>query len=137
MKTINYLWIVALLGINTAVYAASSEDRSTPLDDNPSCMDRNGPPCVVKDNNTSTRRAFPGQPTQPYRILPNASASSTPTSGSYTAPNAPPADQTGDFSRLKNANGQSADGSNVSRRANSGQGKMRSGAAAGSGSSAR
>ena len=46
------LVVVAILVNSSIAIAADSIERSSPLDDNPQCMDRKNKDCVVKDDGT-------------------------------------------------------------------------------------
>ena len=49
MKPLDSLMFAALIAMSPAIAADPSSERDTPLDDNPACMDPNGPNCVIQD----------------------------------------------------------------------------------------
>jgi len=108
-----YLAVVALGSVCAAgalgAQSPSGEatERLSPLDSNPDCMERNGPACVTFEAPVRRNAVAPATPpatvieTPAPTRLPSGVVVLPPATGSATAPNLPPADQTGDFSAAR------------------------------------
>ena len=53
--------LLTILANSSFAMGADSTDRSSPLDDNPQCMDRNNKDCVAKDDGTLRRPHLPNK----------------------------------------------------------------------------
>ena len=53
--------VLAILANSPVAMGAGSTARSSPLDDNPQCMDRNNKDCVVEDDGTLRRSHLPNK----------------------------------------------------------------------------
>ena len=77
-----HLMILTILATNPAAMAADSTERSSPLDDNPQCMDRttdaSAGNCVVKD------AGMPRRTHSPKKVPASATRASAPAAASQT-----------------------------------------------------
>jgi hypothetical protein len=60
-----YAGALALMLLAGPVAAADSEARTSPQDDNPACLERNGPDCVIADDAQGRLRAIVVVPANP------------------------------------------------------------------------
>ena len=81
---LSHLMILTILVTSPAAMAADSTERSSPLDDNPQCMERTTDSstgnCVVKDAGT-TRRTHPPKKLPASAAPASAPAAAAPTMG--------------------------------------------------------